>query len=63
MVAWEFVLVFFYFSLLHFVLGLGFPRFRSTPSNSQVLSGVVGTLPAGHFTSSTLLLHYLQEWD
>ena len=61
MVAWELVLVFLYFCLLHFVLGPSFPCFRSTPSNSWVLSAVVGTLPAGCFTSSTLLLHYLQE--
>ena len=62
MVAWELVLVFFYFWLMHFVLGPSFPCFRSTPSNSRVLSAVVGTLPASCFTSSTLLLHYLPEW-
>ena len=54
--------IFFYFWLKHYVLGPSFPCFRSTPSNSRVLSAVVGTLPAGCFTSSTLLLHYLQEW-
>ena len=42
--------------------GPSFPCFCSTPSNSRVLLAVVGTLHAGCFTSSTLLLHYLQEW-
>ena len=52
----------FIFWLWHYVWGPSFPCFRSAPSNSRVLSAVVGTFPAGCFTSSTLLLHYLQEW-
>ena len=62
MVAWELVLVFFYFWLMHLVPGPSFPCFRSMPSNSRVPSAVTGTKPFSCFTSFTLLLHYLQEW-